>query len=115
MGNQPWFECFASLLDIELSTGIESMHYLEQTCFDSYRIPPLLLLLLLLLLISLLCSRPLDIYLEEFEPWSMARTRKSWNKRLENNDHFIIITTTQAISLPCMIDGISVVMLLSKS
>lgn len=30
---------------------------------------------------------------EEFEPWSVARTRKSWNKTVENNDHFIRIAT----------------------
>lgn len=38
---------------------------------------------------------------EEFEPWSVARTRKSWNKMVENNDHFISIAM-QAIRLPCM-------------
>lgn len=104
MGNQPWFECFASLLDIELSTGIESMHYLEQTCFDSCRYTPSSSSSFTTTTSIYLASyvRGPYNYLEESEHWSVARTRKSWNKRVENNSHFIIMITTQAISRPCM-------------
>lgn len=107
MGYQPCFECFASLLDIELSICIESMHCLEQTCFDSCRYTPFLFYCYFFFLyfwsISLLYLRHLIItYLKRVRAVERGANEKELGTRMvDNNDHFIIIAM-QAIKLPYM-------------